>query len=109
MIRRPPSSTLFPYTTLFRSGLRRQRRQGLSEPRAHLGAEALIGLGIAEIHGTGSISDGPSDFSPRLRTRQVLGFVRIAGRLTEQRAPAVRRARQPQEATQHRVELVGVL
>src|SRR5256885_2770788 len=25
MIRRPPRSTLFPYTTLFRSGLRRRR------------------------------------------------------------------------------------
>src|SRR5690606_41525657 len=25
MLRRPPSSTLFPYTTLFRSGFRRQR------------------------------------------------------------------------------------
>src|SRR3712207_8311759 len=28
MIRRPPRSTLFPYTTLFRSGLRRGRRLG---------------------------------------------------------------------------------
>src|SRR2546422_2779710 len=26
MIRRPPRSTLFPYTTLFRSGIRRSRR-----------------------------------------------------------------------------------
>src|SRR3989442_11162151 len=31
MIRRPPRSTLFPYTTLFRSGLRR-----------HLGLEELV-------------------------------------------------------------------
>src|SRR5260221_11996045 len=28
MIRRPPRSTLFPYTTLFRSGLFEARRQG---------------------------------------------------------------------------------
>src|SRR5690242_21629007 len=28
MIRRPPSSTLFPYTTLFRSPLRSRRREG---------------------------------------------------------------------------------
>src|SRR3712207_6983273 len=28
MIRRPPRSTLFPYTTLFRSGLRGGRRRG---------------------------------------------------------------------------------
>src|SRR3712207_8446476 len=27
MIRRPPRSTLFPYTTLFRSALRRERRR----------------------------------------------------------------------------------
>src|SRR3712207_8828723 len=27
MIRRPPRSTLFPYTTLFRSGARRHRRR----------------------------------------------------------------------------------
>src|ERR1019366_5890545 len=30
MIRRPPRSTLFPYTTLFRSGLRHEQSQGLS-------------------------------------------------------------------------------
>src|SRR3712207_8834284 len=28
MIRRPPNSTLFPYTTLFRSSLRRRRARG---------------------------------------------------------------------------------
>src|SRR3712207_7142420 len=28
MIRRPPRSTLFPYTTLFRSGVRERRRVG---------------------------------------------------------------------------------
>src|SRR3712207_7157101 len=39
MIRRPPRSTLFPYTTLFRSGpaaarrARGQGRRGLDEPR----------------------------------------------------------------------------
>src|SRR3712207_8338321 len=30
MIRRPPRSTLFPYTTLFRSAGRRRRRKGKS-------------------------------------------------------------------------------
>src|SRR2546427_9627771 len=29
MIRRPPRSTLFPYTTLFRSKRRRHRREGI--------------------------------------------------------------------------------
>src|SRR2546422_8239362 len=33
MIRRPPRSTLFPYTTLFRSSWRRARRSGASEKR----------------------------------------------------------------------------
>src|SRR5258708_11489542 len=36
MIRRPPRSTLFPYTTLFRSAVRRRRRRAASRaaPRA---------------------------------------------------------------------------
>src|SRR5438874_4626440 len=33
MIRRPPRSTLFPYTTLFRSDLDRQGRHRGAEPR----------------------------------------------------------------------------
>src|SRR2546422_4848766 len=47
MIRRPPRSTLFPYTTLFRSGRRRQAR-----PRARpQGARAVIGraAGVASL------------------------------------------------------------
>src|SRR3712207_1812486 len=32
MIRRPPRSTLFPYTTLFRSDIRRAARQARSQP-----------------------------------------------------------------------------
>src|SRR5687768_17683656 len=43
MIRRPPRSTLFPYTTLFRSGIdgcgrrgrRRRRADDVREPRLH--------------------------------------------------------------------------
>src|SRR2546427_1817426 len=34
MIRRPPRSTLFPYTTLFRSGAERRLRQCLVERRS---------------------------------------------------------------------------
>src|SRR5436309_11581320 len=37
MIRRPPRSTLFPYTTLFRSGQRDDPRRSLAElPRARV-------------------------------------------------------------------------
>src|SRR5687768_18341956 len=35
MLRRPPRSTLFPYTTLFRSGVRKGPRRG--QPRAPFG------------------------------------------------------------------------
>src|SRR3712207_7082222 len=43
MIRRPPRSTLFPYTTLFRSGARRQGT--LVEP-AHHGLHVLADGGV---------------------------------------------------------------
>src|SRR5256885_10178609 len=38
MIRRPPRSTLFPYTTLFRSAIERgpRRRDGAARPAGHL-------------------------------------------------------------------------
>src|SRR5258708_29034830 len=41
MIRRPPRSTLFPYTTLFRS----QRRSGTQEPGNRTGAARARGKG----------------------------------------------------------------
>src|SRR3712207_7855847 len=43
MIRRPPRSTLFPYTTLFRSGL------GLVVPR--LGLHVVLGRELVEVTG----------------------------------------------------------
>src|SRR5215204_1845765 len=39
MIRRPPRSTLFPYTTLFRSRRRGRRSQGLHRPVPRPGAD----------------------------------------------------------------------
>src|SRR5438105_12787589 len=41
MLRRPPRSTLFPYTTLFRSNRRTDRYGGAVENRARLSFEAL--------------------------------------------------------------------
>src|ERR1041385_7386596 len=38
MIRRPPRSTLFPYTTLFRSGKKRTRVHYISNELHHYGA-----------------------------------------------------------------------
>src|SRR2546430_7672603 len=40
MIRRPPRSTLFPYTTLFRSAERREGERG-QHPRARDGVQVL--------------------------------------------------------------------
>src|SRR2546422_10676947 len=40
MIRRPPRSTLFPYTTLFRS--RRQRFEGIDELRTAVGVAGVV-------------------------------------------------------------------
>src|SRR3712207_7970407 len=42
MIRRPPRSTLFPYTTLFRSRRPRARRRELARGRARRGAAGRV-------------------------------------------------------------------
>src|SRR3712207_8285766 len=59
MIRRPPRSTLFPYTTLFRSLLMAGRHHDLNARAAflHMAADAGVSLGVvlagALILGTG--------------------------------------------------------
>src|SRR3712207_8518787 len=50
MIRRPPRSTLFPYTTLFRSRPRGLRRQDLDE--------------VARLEGVGERHDAAVDLGP---------------------------------------------
>src|SRR2546430_6544782 len=47
MIRRPPRSTLFPYTTLFRSGLREKRLDRLGRNRRY--RLCAQGLGVDAI------------------------------------------------------------
>src|SRR2546427_5374303 len=59
MIRRPPRSTLFPYTTLFRSRGQRQRR--VSRAGSHAGgggAAAGRGPRAARGHGDGTVHAG---------------------------------------------------
>src|SRR5258707_5878617 len=52
MIRRPPRSTLFPYTTLFRSPRRCLLRAGLSfSPAFDEGFAAVVAPEFAVIHG----------------------------------------------------------
>src|SRR3712207_7828349 len=42
MIRRPPRSTLFPYTTLFRSGADAERPKAVSKGSRHLGVPVRV-------------------------------------------------------------------
>src|SRR3712207_7700328 len=67
MIRRPPRSTLFPYTTLFRSQLLLQQRPG--------GRVEAGGVGAAEDHGR-----------RRLGARRLVGAVDEGGQLGRQPA-----------------------
>src|SRR2546427_13216566 len=67
MIRRPPRSTLFPYTTLFRSGLRALRdglqEEGLWLPTLSMGMSADYGPALEE--GATVIRLGTALFGPR--------------------------------------------
>src|SRR3712207_7575667 len=66
MIRRPPRSTLFPYTTLFRSWLRVSRG-----PRGVSG-----GPGPAERARATGVASAPLHLGGRARTAGVRGFAR---------------------------------
>src|SRR3712207_7049409 len=69
MIRRPPRSTLFPYTTLFRSelGVQRQgRRHGGGSGRAH-GLRALGQPGLP-----GALGGRSEEHTSELQSRQYL-------------------------------------
>src|SRR3712207_8175245 len=51
MIRRPPRSTLFPYTTLFRSGVLRTRSPGMTLDRIPVFAWAMLVFAVMIIFG----------------------------------------------------------
>src|SRR5438132_12450877 len=98
MLRRPPRSTLFPYTTLFRSG--RVRRLGGLDPGA-----GVLGAPI-ERHG----DDGEAEATQLLLDRLPHGQVETApspGRVSDQEylRPAVgrERVRAPVETGQREV------
>src|SRR5256885_3636294 len=46
MIRRPPRSTLFPYTTLFRSGRPQRKTAAHPVPETQRAADAEVGCGL---------------------------------------------------------------
>src|SRR3712207_7599689 len=82
MIRRPPRSTLFPYTTLFRSGLRVSRLLGTSLVSGDAATEKVVinscRVSIAHFatHGYFLPADGPlgrsEEHTSELQSRQYL-------------------------------------
>src|SRR3712207_8779546 len=74
MIRRPPRSTLFPYTTLFRSRLLGAgRRPGRERPRAAARRDAGPGDGDAARRGPLAVAQGRSEeHTSELQSRQYL-------------------------------------
>src|SRR2546422_8532258 len=53
MIRRPPRSTLFPYTTLFRSACRHEIGRLVADQRGLREVQSVIGGGAVEEPGSG--------------------------------------------------------
>src|SRR3712207_6901454 len=81
MIRRPPRSTLFPYTTLFRSGLRGAPEGLLLPGRTHLGWAAVAVLldqplgviaGDEGPDGLAHVIDRSEEHTSELQSRQYL-------------------------------------
>src|SRR2546427_7329123 len=101
MIRRPPRSTLFPYTTLFRSvpgpvagGARHAPRRGAAPPRALGGVERRGGRRRSEEH-TSELQS-----QPNLVCRLLLGKKNgkagnaAAGKVSAARGPLGRKRRE---------------
>src|SRR3712207_9245634 len=63
MIRRPPRSTLFPYTTLFRSGV------GQREQHLVLAQRQAVPLLQPAVHPPGQLAVRPEQANPRHRDR----------------------------------------
>src|SRR3712207_8125654 len=87
MIRRPPRSTLFPYTTLFRSTgrLRQEQAPGFGEPNAtlrtveELGPELLLEAfdlvaqwGLGHVQPLGRPAERSEEHTSELQSRQYL-------------------------------------
>src|SRR3712207_7674310 len=71
MIRRPPRSTLFPYTTLFRSDYRHVASGGFSLERAHARLDASYTYGTENDYRSNAISVAAgTDFWQRNRSEE---------------------------------------
>src|SRR3712207_9317813 len=80
MIRRPPRSTLFPYTTLFRSGLREVPVPETYGPevRGRLQADEFVHLGAEQLGRLGGAHGRSEDQAPRFQAAE--GSYRGPGR-----------------------------
>src|SRR3712207_7168871 len=80
MIRRPPRSTLFPYTTLFRSEIQQEPTAVLAEQGASHGSRSRVKQGVVRIaRPEGPVERGGAAVRPRseehtseLQSRQYL-------------------------------------
>src|SRR2546428_8218464 len=76
MIRRPPRSTLFPYTTLFRSGFRAHAQRdvvtlrGCERPRIKVALVDVAGIRGPVGHGTAFVTRRDLDRARPLRERE---------------------------------------
>src|SRR2546422_10737527 len=95
MIRRPPRSTLFPYTTLFRSTVRRDAREARTAVWAYQ-ASGVMGTGSGEDRQHESAGGQSEEIHMTLR-RGGAENMRRAATLGKQRAPLLPHA----EAREH--------
>src|SRR5256885_11765124 len=75
MIRRPPRSTLFPYTTLFRSHARRIRERAARRAGGALRGRASVPAGLSRAVGIDQFDAAPRDQdrkSTRLNSSQLV-------------------------------------
>src|SRR3712207_7587283 len=75
MIRRPPRSTLFPYTTLFRSGQRLEHvpvEHGRVVPADDEAAHELRLAGVHGVGAAGDVDDRSEEHTSELQSRQYL-------------------------------------
>src|SRR2546427_13262839 len=90
MIRRPPRSTLFPYTTLFRSVSARGRDGGRG--RCHAGQEVVPGSGGLQLQ-RGRLRPGAKGGSTEGGQVGTLGAAAAVGVRRRVRRPSPRRTR----------------
>src|SRR5258708_40294764 len=87
MIRRPPRSTLFPYTTLFRSnGVLRQLHLNLQGSKTEIlsGAELEKELFDKDLDSINELIGKLEAHKKTATTKQITKLVRIAGQVTRQ-------------------------